>query len=242
MKIKAVIIAGGLATRMGHLTKRIPKAMLSIKGKPIIARQIQVCKRYGVKDFYIAAGHLSHIICDYFAGDRKGININCFVEKKTLGTGGALKQLESELDGDFLVIYGDMFFDINLKKLIDFHRRKKSDLTAVVHPNDYPQDCDLVKLNKNCRMTAVYKKPHGKKKIDTNLSNTGLYVFTKKALGFIRKNKSCDIAQDILPAVVKKLKVFGYLTDEYIRDAGTPARFRQVTKDFTSGKTKINLK
>lgn len=223
---------------MGGITRSIPKPMLKVGGNPIIEHQINVCKKYGVRDFYIAAGHLSQVICDYFGDGKKfGINVKCITETHPLGTAGAVKALEQKFKKDFLVIYGDMFFDIDLKRLFSFHKRKKSDLTIVLHSNDYIKDCDFVSIDKNCHITHIHKKPHDAIKIGGRLANSGIYIFTPKVLKFIKKNIPADIAHNVFPEVIKKLKVYGYITCSYIKDAGTPLRFKQIKRDFKAGKT-----
>jgi NDP-sugar pyrophosphorylase family protein len=233
--IQTVIIAGGKGTRMGGLTASVPKSMLKIGNKPVIEHQIEACKKHGIKDFYIIAGHLAETICDYFKNSKKfAADINCLVEKSPLGTAGAVKMIEKKLKNDFLVIYGDMFFDINLTRLIDFHMRKKSDLTPVVHLNDYPYDCDLVEVDTNCRIKCIHKKPHGEKKGLGNLANTGIYIFNEKVLSFIEKDEAADIAHDVLPLAIRELKVYAYITRRYVKDIGTPLRFAAAKKDFLS--------
>src|SRR5208337_2262457 len=111
--MKLAIIAGGQGTRLG--LEDIPKPMVRIGGKPILEHQIEIAKKYGIKDISILSGRLSETIIDYFGDGRSfGVNITHIVEKNPMGTAGAVKQLEGIYDEKFMVFYGDLLFDIEL--------------------------------------------------------------------------------------------------------------------------------
>lgn len=102
----------------------IPKPMVQVAGKPILQRQVELAKRYGLDDIIILSGHLGQVIVDYFGdGSQFGVHIQHVVEKVPLGTAGAVKQLESLLTERFFVFYGDTIMDIDLQKMIDFDKK-----------------------------------------------------------------------------------------------------------------------
>ena len=136
--MKVVILAGGLGTRISEYTKLIPKPMINICGKPIIHRIIDHFIKYGHKEFYIALGYKGKIIRDYFKKTKlpKKVKINLIETGLNTMTGGRLKRLAKHLNETFLMTYGDGLSNVNIKKLISFHFKKKKlfTLTAVRPP------------------------------------------------------------------------------------------------------------
>ncbi|PIZ52017.1 D,D-heptose 1,7-bisphosphate phosphatase [Candidatus Woesearchaeota archaeon CG_4_10_14_0_2_um_filter_33_13] len=237
--MKAVIIAGGKGTRMGDISKEIPKPMIQIGSKPILEHQINILKRYGISEIILITGHLSNVIEEYFKdGKEFGVNIEYYTETIPLGTTGGLKEIENKLVEDFLVLYGDIMFDININKLIQFHNQKSSKCTLVIHPNDHPHDSDLLEVNEEGRIIAFHPKPHQNKTYYNNLVNAGIYIFSTEIFKHIKKGKKEDFGKDIFPRLPQSLLVYGYNTAEYLKDMGTKERFDEVKKDLENGKIK----
>lgn len=234
--MKLVILAGGKGTRLG--LKDIPKPMVQLMGKPLLEYQILLARKYGLKDIYILSGHLSNVIVDYFQdGSKWGVNIKHITEDKPLGTAGALKQLETILKEKFIVFYGDTVMDINLKKLIEFDKKKSdSSGTLIVHPNDHPYDSDLVEIDENNRIIAFHSKPHTEDMYYANLVNAALYLLSPEIFKYIDDSSASDFGKDIFPQVIKNESLYAYKTSEYIKDMGTPERLKAVENDIESGK------
>ena len=171
--MKLVIIAGGKGTRLG--LKDIPKPMVEVGEKPLLEYQINLAKQYAIKNIYMLSGHLSEVIVDYFGNGRKfGVNITHVIENSPLGTSGAVKQLENRIAGRFMVFYGDVFLDTDLRSFMDFDREAGSVADIIVHPNDHPHDSDLVDINDENIVTAFHSKPHDKNKYYRNLVNAAV--------------------------------------------------------------------
>ncbi len=237
MNVKAVILAGGKGTRLGRLSQRIPKPMMKVGDAPLLEHQIRLLKKYCIEQVVLITGHLSHVIKNYFAdGSRFGIRIDYLEEKKPLGTAGGIKELEDELTADFFVFYGDVMINMNLEKLMSFHRSRESACTLVLHPGDHPQDSDLVEVGKNHRIVRFHSKPHPKDRYFRNLVSAGLYIMSPRMLRYLKKNIKADFGRDIFPQIITKERLYGYITPEYLKDIGTPARLKQVRKDYTDGK------
>lgn len=237
--MKAVILAGGKGTRLGELTKEIPKPMLPISGKPLLEYQIEWLKSYNINDIWITVNHLKESILDYFwKGENHGVNIRYYEESEPLGTVGGIKALEKELQEDFIVVYGDIMVKMHLGYLMNFHQQKKSDLTLVVHPNDHPYDSDLVETNSQERITCFHSKPHLPDKYYGNLVNAGVYVMSPIIFDYLELGKKADFGKDIFPKITDKIRMFGYNTSEYLKDMGTPERLKKVTFDLESGRIK----
>lgn len=235
--MKAVILAGGKGTRLGKLTDEIPKPMLSLMGKPLMEYHIDLLKRYDITDIFVTVSHLKDAIINHFGnGDKFGVQMKYYEETEPLGTVGGVKALENELGNDFLVIYGDVLVEMNLSKLIEFHRIKKSSATLVLHPNDHPHDSDLVAVDIEDKITGFIAKPHADGNFYANLVNAGVYILNRKILNFVEANKKADFGADIFPNLVKQLPCYGYNTSEYMKDMGTPERLVKVEESILSGK------
>ena len=173
--MKIVIIAGGKGTRLGRTD--LPKPMIRILEKPILEYQIELVKKYGLKDIFILSGFMSDTIINYFGdGSNWDVNITHVVEEKALGTAGAVKQLENLIKGRFIVFYGDTMMDVNLKNMIEYDKSTTSLGTLFVHPNDHPYDSDLINVDyQTNKILDFISKPHD----DTykcNVLNAALYI------------------------------------------------------------------
>jgi D,D-heptose 1,7-bisphosphate phosphatase len=235
--MRALILAGGKGTRLGELSLETPKPMLMIGDKPLLHHQVELLLKYGYSDIVILVNHLKAPIISYFQdGANFGANISYFEEVQPLGTTGGIKELESQLHKDFLVLYGDVMINMDLNRLSEYHFRNHSDCTMVVHPNDHPYDSDLIESDENGRVIAFHSKPHEPGKWYHNMVNAGVYIMSPLILKYLEKNKKADFGRDIFPTVCKKLALFGYQTSEYLKDMGTPERLEKVNSDLKSGR------
>ena len=179
----AVILAGGKGTRLAEIRSDVPKPMMPVLDKPLLAYQIELLKAHGFTKVWLIVNHLYEHIEDYFAnGEHFGIEINYYIEDKPLGTVGGLKAIAQHLPDPFLVLYGDVMINMDLNRLIAFHENKNADATLVVHPNDHPYDSDLLAVDQEDRVTAFYAKPHPDGLRYRNLVNAAAYVFNPVVL------------------------------------------------------------
>ena len=148
--MQAVIMAGGKGTRLAALTKdEIPKPMVPVAGKPLLLWQVECLKENGITDLIMVIGHLGEKIQEYFGdGSKFGVQIEYFVEEVPLGTAGSFYYLKKMLKEDtFLMMSGDLLFDIDFDRMVRFHKEKGSAATLFVHPNGHPHDSDLLVLD-----------------------------------------------------------------------------------------------
>ena len=210
---------------------------MPVAGKPLLEYQIELCKRYGLSEVVLIVNHLKQHIMDHFQdGAKWGIDIRYFEEPSPLGTVGGIKEIEEELNEDFLVLYGDVMMDMNLERLYAFHTAHDSEATLVVHPNDHPYDSDLLEVDDNDRVVAFHSKPHAEGKRYHNLVNAAAYIFSPSLLDDLEKGVKADFGKDIFPKILDHRKVYAYNTTEYLKDMGTPDRLTKVTGDLESGK------
>lgn len=235
--MQAVILAGGRGTRLGEATRDLPKPMLDIGEKPLLHHQVEMLVTHGYTDIIFLVNYLKTPILDYFGdGSSFGCQIRYFEELEPLGTAGGFKEIEQWLNDDFLVVYGDVMFDMDLSSLRSFHLGKSADITLVLHPNDHPVDSDLVETDADDRVTAFHSKPHDPDRWFHNLVNAGVYILSRSILPHIKKNMSQDFGRDIFPRLTGLLKLYGYNTPEYLKDMGTPHRLEVVRNDYNSGR------
>ncbi len=199
--MKVVILAGGFGTRLGEHTKHIPKPMIKICGKPILIHIINHYYKYGFKDFIIATGYKQEVIKKYFKKKFKFKVKIIFTGKKTM-TGGRILRLKKYLNEPFMLTYGDGVSNINLKKLLSFHKKNKKIATlSAVRP---PARFGAIKINKN---TVKYFKE--KSKLDEGWINGGFFVMDPKILNYI-KNDTTFLEKEPLVNLSKKNQLNAY--------------------------------
>jgi len=235
---EVLILAGGFGTRMSKDFPNTPKPLVPVCGSPILEYQIKECKKYGFKDILILLHFNASKIIDYIGdGSKYGLNISYRIESEPLGTGGAAVQVIELMAKTFLVLYADIYMNINIKKFKDFHKLNNSDVSIVVHPNSHPHDSDLVIVDKFNKVRDFKTHPHRKEELLNNLVNAAMYFFEKKALANLdQTSKKYDIAQDLFPMLLEmKTSIFAYSTVEYLKDMGTPERLKSVENDIKNG-------
>lgn len=237
-KYTAVIQAGGRGTRMETLTRNeIPKPMLSINGKTMLEWQIENIKKYGIFDFILIIGYLGDKVRSYFGdGSRWGVRIQYVEEKEPLGSGGALFYLKPILENsDFLLVFGDVMFDIALDRFIQFHESHDGQVTLLAHPNSHPYDSDLLLMDDAGYVTGIRARRDSRDKWYENCVNAGMYLFSSDILEKLSEAKRLDLEQDILVPLMKCGVVYGYRSPEYVKDAGTPERFYKISGEQRKG-------
>ncbi len=234
--MQLVILAGGKGTRLG-LTN-IPKPMCDIAGKPLLERQIELAKSYGITEIFLLEGYLAEAISEYFRdGSRFGVKIHHIIEQEPLGTAGALSLLKKELKERFMVFYGDVVMDFDIKAMQNFDKTHGGCATLLVHPNNHPYDSDLLETDKDNKITAFLPKPHPEGMVYRNLVNAAIYILSPKIFDYIEDNKMQDFGKDIFPRMLNcGEQIFAYHSAEYIKDMGTKDRLPQIYKDVKDGK------
>jgi histidinol-phosphate phosphatase family protein len=204
----------------------------------MLEHQIQLCLEYGFIKIALLLHYQSQVIVDYFGdGSKFGVELSYVVEKEARGTAGALLDALHVMDDRFLVLYGDTYADINLKMFWDFDSKRKSAGTLFLHPNDHPQDSDLMEVGDEGALIRVHSYPHSEGVDYPNLVNAALYILDKESLiNAIPVDRKTDLAKNTFPALLDAGKIlYGYVTPEYIKDMGTPERVDKVERDINQG-------
>lgn len=242
--MKTVIMAGGKGTRVSEIAKDIPKPMIPIAGKPVLEHQLEVLKKQGISQVTIVVGYLGEKIIDYFQnGVRWGIEIRYIIEEAPLGNAGALSYLR-ECGEDVLLINGDIVFDIDISFFYRYHAKKEAGITLLTHPNSHPYDSTLIVADESGKVIRNIKKEEEREDYKNRI-NAGMYIISPSVLKKLPSVAAVlDMDKDIVQSEIANEIVYAYDTTEYIKDMGTPERYRQVESDLKKGlvqkKNRIN--
>ena len=201
--MKVVILAGGLGTRMSEVTKTIPKPMVKILDKPILIHIMEHYYKFGFDEFYIALGYKGNIIRNYFKKNRFDWKVHLIETGKNSMTGGRLKRLKKYLNNEtFLMTYGDGISDVNIRRLISFHKKNKkiATLTAVRPPARFGS----IKIKGNS--VKVFRE---KSKLDEGWINGGFFIFEPKIFKFI-KNDLTFLEKEPLEEISNNKQLLAY--------------------------------
>jgi len=235
---QVAILAGGMGTRLKLRTGNLPKPMAPVLGMPVLAHQIELCRQHGFMRIALLVHYEHEVISSFFGdGQQFGVDLTYCVEKDARGTAGALLDALICMDDTFLVLYGDTYADIDLVAVWKSHVSSGATGTLLLHPNDHPDDSDLVEVDAQMRVVAVHAYPHPVDTIYANLVNAALYVLQRDALSaFIPATSKSDLAKDTFPAILDAgMHLHAYVTPEYIKDMGTPERLDKVERDIVLG-------
>jgi histidinol-phosphate phosphatase family protein len=236
--MKAVILAGGRGTRLASRTNGLPKPLALVQGKPLLAYQFELLARHHVTQATVLCGYGAEAICNFCgSGAQWGLQIECIDESRPLGTAGAVLDALPRLPERFLVLYGDTMVNVDLARFWAAHKASHAAATLFLHPNDHPQDSDLVETGPGGGIQAFHPYPHPDGAILPNQVNAALYVIEASALrGLSSSGAPLDFGKHVFPELLARgLRLHGYRSPEYIKDAGTPKRLDGVAADVASG-------
>ena len=235
---QVAILAGGQGTRLRARVGDLPKPMVPVMGKPLLQHQLELCRDHGFTDIALLLHYRPNVVMDYFGdGSAFGLRLGYEVEAAPRGTAGALRDALPRLAKRFLLLYGDTFLDVDLCKLWRAHAASGADATLFLHPNDHPQDSDLVALGKDGFVRDIFPYPRPAGTVLRNLVNAALYVMERDGLeSYVPSHGQADIAKDMFPAMLGGgRRLYGHVTPEYIKDVGTPERLDKVERDINTG-------
>lgn len=234
--MKVVIMAGGKGTRIAEVNSQVPKPMIPINGKPILEYQIETLARQGYTDMILVIGHMGQVISDYFGtGADKGVQIQYVVEEQPLGTAGALYLLKNEIQEDFLLLNGDIIFDVDIDRFLKYHQKQKTIATILTHPNNHPYDSGIIIADEDGKVTNWLHK-EDERLWYQNRVNAGLHMLSPRIFDLFPDLKKRDLDRDILKPLIAQRELSIYDSPEYIKDMGTPDRYYSVIKDIKDGK------
>ena len=231
--MKAVIIAGGLGTRLRPLTNNTPKPMLPIGEKPILEHLVNWTKKGGIKSVILCVSYLKESIEDYFGdGEKFGVKIEYAISKKQLATAGQLKTAEKFIDDDFVCMYGDSIFNFSLRSMIKQHSIKKSFVTMSLNEYKTTLPYGVIETSKKGKVVNWNEKPEIKANV-----NMGCYIMNPQVFNLIPKNKSYGM-DDVIKKAMKKKVVNSFITKKGFTDIGNTESYKQACEEYEKNKRK----
>ena len=223
--MEAIVLAGGFGTRLKEVVSDVPKPMAPVNGKPFLEYLIKDLGEKGIRHIILAVGYKKKIIKEYFKNRYESIEITYSEELTPLGTGGAIKKaLKLAKEEDVFIVNGDTFFDIDLKRMKEFHTENKSILTVTVKEmeNFDRYGSLIIKGNKIIEFEEKKKKAKGK-------INGGIYLIKKDLLNRVEK-ENFSFEKEVLED--KKIEKYSYESEGYFIDIGIPEDYFKIRKQF----------
>lgn len=240
--MQAVILVGGLGTRLRPLTMTLPKPMLPLLNRPFIEYIITLLKENGCDEIILSTGYLpSTFDCLSDRFNDLGVQVTCVSESEPLGTCGAVKNIESLIKDTFVVFNGDILTDINLTHLIEYHRQKKALATLALTSVEDPTSYGLVPLNSDGRVKEFLEKPSWDE-VTTDLINAGTYVLEPEVLSYAPAGENYSFERGLFPLLLEKgLSLCGFPTSAYWLDVGSPEKYLRAHFDMLDGKISTTI-
>jgi len=230
-------LVGGEGTRLRPLTFNTPKSMVPIANRPFLEYMTEYLKGHGIDDIILTLCYLPERTQHYFGdGSNFGIKLTYAVEDPPLGTAGAVKNVAEHLDETFFVFNGDIFTDIDLTAMMEFHRQRGSKATIALTPVKDPTIYGVVETNAEGRVQCFIEKPR-RDAVTTNMINAGAYILAPEVLSHIPKGLSFTFEQGLFPLLLERGDpVYGYQSDAYWIDIGTPEKYLKLHHDLLTGR------
>jgi mannose-1-phosphate guanylyltransferase len=242
MNRTAILLVGGMGTRLHPLTLSMPKPMLPVAGVPFTEHQIIKAREAGIKQIVLATSFKAEIFEPYFGnGKNFGIEIKYAVEKSPLGTGGAIRNAANSLvgvaDSDPVAIFnGDVLSGHNLEEQFKFHERVGAQVSLYLTEVLDARAFGAVELDKDNRVLAFNEKMENP---PTKTINAGCYIFNRNVISEIPAETVVSVERETFPNLLKRgYKVFGFVDSAYWLDIGTPAALLKASRDLISEKIK----
>jgi D-glycero-alpha-D-manno-heptose 1-phosphate guanylyltransferase len=225
--MEAIILAGGFGTRLSHIVKDVPKPMAPVNGKPFITYVIKFLIEQGVNKIVMAVGYKKESIITYFGEKYAGCEIAYSDEDKPLFTGGAIKKaLRQCTNKNIIILNGDTFFEVELKKMLESHKNNCADITVACKPMKSFDRYGTVNI-KNERIVGFNEKVY----MESGIINGGVYIVKRNLLEDIKKEKF-SFETDFMEKNVLKRRVCAFLSDGYFIDIGIEKDYYKAQEDF----------
>lgn len=240
--MKAVIMAGGMGTRLRPISGESPKPMVPMLGKPLMEHILELLRREGFEDICAAVRYRAGDIMAYFGdGSRFGVDMQYRVEEEPLGTAGAVKNCRDFYgDEDFLVISGDAACDFRLSRLMEEHKRRGAAVTLALYRHSEPLRYGLAVTDGEDRIRGFVEKPDWSRVV-TDLVNTGIYIISPKIMELVPEGREFDFAKDLFPLLLKRGELMlGLPMEGYWCDVGTPLSYYHCCADALEGRLKLS--
>ena len=236
---KAIILAGGFGTRLSALNLDVPKPMVDINGRTLTEHVFGILKKSGIRDIILSIHYEAGKMREYYGDGKKfDVDISYAYEDKPLGTAGPLIVLSEDnmqIKEDFFMVNGDVLFDeIDLNKVMEFHKEKKAIATIVLTPVEEVSSFGVAKMNRDL-IEEFIEKPK-QEEAPSNLINSGYYVLSPEVFGIAmsayREKGRVMMEHDVFPKIASVARLYGFVHNHYWQDTGTPERLRIAREKF----------
>ncbi len=240
--MKAVVMAGGEGTRLRPLTSNQPKPMVPIVGKPCMEHILELLERHGFDDVIVTLAFMPQAIRSYFGdGESLGLSIGYSVEESPLGTAGSVRLASGKLDDTVLVISGDALCDIDLARLVEFHKERGAAVTIGLKSVENPLEFGIVVTDEDGRIERFLEKPSWGQ-VFSDTINTGIYVLEPEVLKHVPTDRPYDFSKELFPLLLEMGRpMYGMVCDGYWQDIGNLEDYRQANFDALDGHVDLNV-
>jgi D-glycero-alpha-D-manno-heptose 1-phosphate guanylyltransferase len=227
---EAIILAGGLGTRLRETISEGPKSMAPVNGRPFLEYQLDYLDRWGIRRVVLSVGYQKEKIISHFGNEYKSIEIEYAVEEDPLGTGGAIINALQQIQGFATFIFnGDTYFDVNLQRLDDFRRIKETDICLAMRFEIEPARFGVIEFDNNNRITRFLEKTEG---VEEGYINGGVYVVRKDYLLRFGLPEKFSFEKDFLQKYCQTEEIYGMRCFSYFRDIGVPEDYQKANDEF----------
>ncbi len=242
IQMKAMILAAGEGTRLKPLTYQLPKPLVPILNKPVMAHVLSCLSKNDIQEIVINTHYMADQIESYFKdGAKFNVKIQYSREEKLLGTAGGVKKVESLFQETFLVIGADDLSDVNLKQLIKSHKLTRAVASIGLKEVEKTEHYGIVVTDPTGKILQFQEKPQTDKTA-SRTANTGIYVFEPEIFNFIPENEVFDFGRQVFPLLLKKNATFyGFPVEGYWCDIGSLEEYKNSHWSILSGECKIDL-
>ena len=234
--MQAMILAGGLSTRLYPLTRNLPKPLVPLLNRPVMAHVIDQLSLHSIRDITVNVHYRADAIVRYAGdGSRFGVHLQYLHEDVLSGSAGAVKKAAAHFRETFLVVACDTIVKADLSAALDFHKARKADVTIVLAPTSNPGECGVAVTDAHGRIEQFQEKPaRGTEK--SNWGNTGVYILEPRVLNRIPGGVDYDFGTQLFPSMaVSRGRIFGVRQDVYWCDLGSPEGYRRLHNDALRG-------
>jgi len=235
--VRAVVLVGGLGTRLRPLTTDLPKQMLPILDRPMIEHVVGHLATHGIDEVVLSLGFLPGAFLDAYPDGRcAGVPLTYAVEPEPLDTAGAIRFAAEDagIEETFLVLNGDVLTDLAVDELVLFHRASGAEATVSLTPVDDPSRYGVVPTDADGRVTGFIEKPPADE-APCNWINAGTYVLEPSVLQRIPPGRRVSVEREVFPAMADSGTLFGFRSECYWVDTGTPETYLDVQLDLMDG-------
>lgn len=232
--MKAFLLAAGYGTRLKPITDCIPKCLVPIQGRPLLGWWIELLRLHGVTDILVNTHYLADQVTAYVQTlPKAGPRIQLVFEPQLLGSGGTIKSNWAFVYGesDYFICYADNLTSVNLTSMLQYHRQQARQFTMGLFHAPHPERCGIAELNADGCITAFEEKPRQPK---SDLANAGIYIAGPQLTDYFPAGPTFDFGYDVLPQLMLKKQMSGFLIRDYLLDIGTLDTYEQANREWSS--------